>query len=111
MIYCTGDIHGDVRTLLRWLDKCRIPHRKDQIIILLGDVGVNYFGNYIDQEVKVLLQDSNRTYFCIHGNHERRPESIPTYHTDIWHGGSVYVEDEYSNLIFARISANSTPQK
>lgn len=48
------------------------------------------------------MQDSNRTYFCIHGNHERRPESILTYHADIWHDGSVYVEDEYSNLIFAQ---------
>lgn len=102
MIYCTGDIHGDVRTLLNWLDKCRIPHQKDQIIVLLGDVGVNYFGNLHDQEAKVLLQDSNRTYFCIHGNHERRPASIATYHSDIWHGGAVYIEDEYSNLVFAQ---------
>lgn len=102
MIYCTGDIHGDVRTLLNWLDKCRIPHQKDQIIVLLGDVGVNYFGNLHDQEAKVLLQDSNRTYFCIHGNHERRPASIATYHSDIWHGEAVYIEDEYSNLVFAQ---------
>lgn len=102
MIYCTGDIHGDVRTLLNWLDKCRIPHQKDQIVILLGDVGVNYFGDFRDQEAKVILQDSNRTYFCIHGNHERRPESLATYHSDVWHGGAVYIEDKYPNLVFAQ---------
>lgn len=102
MIYVTGDIHAEVPTLLNWLDKCRIPHQKDQIIVLLGDVCVNYYCNYKDREAKVLLQDSNRTYFCIHGNHERRPETISTYHTDVWNSGRVYVEDEHSNLIFAQ---------
>lgn len=102
MLYATGDIHGNVIPLLQWLDKCEIPHTKDQIIVLVGDVGVNYYGNMADRERKVMLQDSNRTYFCIHGNHERRPESMSTYHTAIWNGGTVYVEDEFSNLIFAK---------
>ena len=102
MIYCTGDIHGDVHALLNWLNKCKIPHQKNQIIVLLGDVGVNYFGDWRDQEAKVLLQDSNRTYFCIHGNHERRPENIKTYYMENWHGGAVYIENKYSNLIFAQ---------
>lgn len=35
MIYVTGDIHGEVRTLLNWLDKCHIPHEKEHIIVLL----------------------------------------------------------------------------
>ena len=102
MLYVTGDIHGDVRALLNWLDHCKIPHSKNEIIIMLGDVGVNYFGDYRDQEKKVMLQDSNRTYFCIHGNHERRPDGIATYRSVDMFGGSVYVEDEYSNLIFAK---------
>lgn len=102
MLYFTGDIHGDVKSLLKRLDKCHIPHQKDEIIVLLGDVGINYFNNHMDQEGKVLLQDSNRTYFCIHGNHERRPATIKSYHEDIWHGGAVYLEDKYSNLVFAQ---------
>lgn len=102
MVYVTGDIHGNVRTLLEWLDKCKIPHEKDQIIVLLGDVGVNYFGGYKDRENKVLLQDSNRTYFCIHGNHEKRPETISSYYKLLWHGGLVYVEDEFPDLLFAQ---------
>lgn len=102
MIYVTGDIHGEVRTLLNWLDKCRIPHEKDQIIVLLGDAGLNYFGKNKDRERKVLLQDSNRTYFCIHGNHEKRPESISSYYQLLWNDGLVYVEDEFPNLLFAK---------
>lgn len=40
------------------------------------------------------------TVFSIHGNHEMRPATIPTYHTAEWHGGQVYVEDEFPNLLF-----------
>ncbi len=39
---------------------------------------------------------------CIHGNHEMRPETVPSYHEAPWHGGSVYVEDEFPNLLFAK---------
>jgi 3-oxoacid CoA-transferase subunit A len=41
------------------------------------------------------------TIFSIHGNHERRPQTIETYNTSEWHGGKVYIEDEYPNLLFA----------
>lgn len=42
MIYFTGDVHGQIDDLLRRLDYKKIPHTADQIIVLLGDVGVNY---------------------------------------------------------------------
>lgn len=102
MVYFTGDIHGNVIQLLWWLEKCRIPHEPSQIIVLLGDTGINYFCNYLDREKKVLLQDSKRTYFCIHGNHERRPASINNYIEGNWHGGKVYREKDFPNLIFAK---------
>lgn len=102
MIYFTGDVHRQVNDLLRKLDYKQIPHSSDQIIILLGDVGVNYVGDISDCVEKQKLQDSGRTYFCIHGNHEMRPERLFAYKTSKWNGGSVYVEDEYPNLIFAK---------
>lgn len=40
--------------------------------------------------------------FCIHGNHEMRPETIPTYTTKEWHGGVVYYEEKYPNILFAK---------
>ena len=40
--------------------------------------------------------------FCIHGNHEMRPGTIPSYHEVEWHGGAVYVEDDHPNLLFAK---------
>jgi len=42
------------------------------------------------------------TILCIHGNHERRPSSISTYKTKEWNGGTVWYEDAYPNLLFAK---------
>ena len=39
---------------------------------------------------------------CIHGNHERRPESLPYYDEQEWHGGNVYAEERYPNILFAK---------
>lgn len=47
------------------------------------------------------------TFFCIHGNHEMRPESIldakgnPAYKLVKWHGGMVYREAKFPHLLFA----------
>lgn len=51
---------------------------------------------------KKRLQDSGRTYFCIHGNHEMRPESIASYQEQLGNFGMVYVEQEFPNLQFAK---------
>lgn len=38
----------------------------------------------------------------MHGNHEERPYHIQTYRTQIWRGGEVYYEPEFSNIVFAK---------
>ena len=91
MIYFTGDVHGQIDDLLRRLDYKKIPHTADQIIVLLGDVGVNYNRTLNECVHKQKLQDSGRTYFCIHGNHEMRPENIETYHEKSNEFGTFYV--------------------
>ena len=42
MILLTGDIHGDVRSPLWVIQKHGLT--PDDILILLGDVGLNYYG-------------------------------------------------------------------
>ena len=42
------------------------------------------------------------TLFCIHGNHEQRPDTIDSYAEKRWHGGIVYWEEDYPNLLFAK---------
>ena len=104
MIYITGDTH-------RWFERvtklCRISEStKDDILVILGDVGINYFGGSDDQELKNYLSELPITLFCIHGNHEQRPESIGGYKETEWHNGLVYWEPDFPNLLFAKDGEN-----
>lgn len=100
MIYITGDIHGEIDKVLFMIKYKKIKH--DDIIVLLGDVGVNYYLNKSEERPKRLLNDTGIQMLCVHGNHEARPNTIPSYHEKDWHGGTVYVEDEFPNLLFAK---------
>ena len=96
MIYITGDTHGDFH---------RFNHlnlKDEDIMIILGDVGINYYLDEYDKKLKERLSKYNFKFFCIQGNHEERPENIPSYHEVEMFGGQVYIENEYPNLIFAK---------
>jgi len=100
MIYITGDTHSD---FTRVIEFCH--HRRttpDDILIILGDAGINYYANERDRHLKKQLSALPITLFCLHGNHERRPQTLPEYREAEWHGGKVFIEDEFPNLIFAR---------
>ena len=99
MIYITGDTHGEFSRIERFCEQIK-PTREDTMIIL-GDAGINYYGGWRDIHNKQRLAKLPITLFCIHGNHEMRPGTLPCYHTIEWNGGQVYVEDAYPNLLFA----------
>lgn len=100
MIILTGDTHG---CFDRIIDFCgRMQTKPEDIIIILGDVGLNYFGTLRDRKEKTKLSKLPITLFCIHGNHESRPEHFSSYRLTEWHGGKVWVEPEYPNIIFAK---------
>lgn len=100
MIWITGDTHGDFS---RFETFCK-EHgtTTDDIMIILGDVGLNYFAGNKSHREKEKAARYPLTFFCIHGNHERRPSSIKTYRTGEFHGGRIWYEEEFPNLIFAR---------
>jgi len=101
MIYYTGDMHGDANKILYYVSEYNLT--SEDVIVILGDVGVNYFGNDNgDKKRKKTLNKCNVPILCIHGNHEMRPESISSYKEILWHGGIVYVEEEFPNLLFAK---------
>ena len=96
MIYITGDTNGDFH---------RFNHlnlNDEDMMIILGDVGINYYLDEYDKKLKERLSKYNFKFFCIQGNHEERPENISSYHEVGMFGGQVYIEDEYPNLIFAK---------
>jgi len=100
MIYLTGDTHGDFRRVAVFCDKADTS--KDDVLIILGDAGLNYYGNPKDRRLKQQLSELPVTLFFIHGNHEKRPESLPSYEETDRYGGKVYMEPEFPSLLFAK---------
>ncbi len=100
MIYFTGDIHGTPKRVINFADKMQLTS-KDTIVIL-GDVGANYFQDFRDDMTKIKLNDIGVTILCIHGNHEVRPANITSYSLEDWNGGKVWSEEKYPNLLFAK---------
>lgn len=47
--------------------------------MILGDAGLNFFLDERDTEKKERLARQDVTLFCVHGNHEERPENVPGY--------------------------------
>ena len=102
MIYITGDKHGDFREILYFCYENKTT--LNDIMIILGDAGINYYADERDYILKNSLLQYPITFFCIHGNHEERPENIESYKTKKFHGGIVYYEEEYPNILFAKDS-------
>lgn len=98
--YVTGDCHGDFDKLTRFA-KTHALTRND-VIILLGDVGLNLSSKERDEKKKRLLAGFPNMFLCIHGNHEERPFRIESYREKSWRGGTVYWEPEFPNLLFAK---------
>ena len=96
MIYITGDTHRDFSRL------DNMKFNKDDMLIILGDAGINYCLNEEDNKFKEYLKKYNVKMFCIRGNHEERPENIRTYKEINMFGGKVFIEEDYPYLIFAK---------
>lgn len=99
-IYITGDTHRDFDRIRYFCDQNNTA--KQDIMIILGDAGINYYLFGMDNNLKAELNMLPITLFCIHGNHEERPFNIPSYQEQQWHGATVYIEPDYPNLIFAK---------
>ena len=101
MVLYTGDTHGKIQKITNAIRNGFVT--ADDTIVILGDAGFNYYGNDSgDKRTKSRLNKEGVTVFCIHGNHEMRPETIHTYITKMWNGGTVYCEEEYPNILFAK---------
>ena len=99
LIYITGDTHGEFSRIEEFCS--RFPPSQEDTMIILGDAGMNFYGGFRDRFNKEWLSQLPLTIVSIHGNHEMRPGTIASYHLTDWHGGKVYVEDDFPNLMFA----------
>ena len=100
MIYITGDTHGNFEHIESFCK--RMDTSTDDILIILGDAGINFYGEEYDRRKKIYLNSLPITLFCIHGNHEQRPYTISSYKEKEWHEGIVYYEEEFPSILFAK---------
>lgn len=111
-IFALGDIHGKWQIIRDFYKKHKETenfsyfNREDNVIILLGDAGLNYFFNHRDTEAKTKLSSYPFTYLIIRGNHEERPSVCAEKYPDKWHteefwGNTVYVENDYPHIKYA----------
>ena len=93
----SGDVHGDVEGLINRLNDY---DPEETAIILLGDVGINYYMSKTDRKKKEYLQSSGFTFYCLRGNHEERPENVPGmgYEYDGEVNNNVWIEPNYPNI-------------
>lgn len=100
MIYITGDTHGEYYRIWEFCSLCETT--QNDILIILGDAGINYYLDDEDDSLKSELSLLPITLFCVHGNHEERPHNISSYEEKLWHEGLVFFEENYPNLLFAK---------
>ena len=106
MIFITGDTHRDVTDFTKIKEFCEKQETtKEDLMIIAGDVGVNYNLDESDDRVKDWMENLPITFLLVRGNHEERPENIPTYKrenlkTVLWEG-PVFREEEFPSLLFA----------
>lgn len=100
-VFVKGDCHGDFKDVEYFL---RNNVYEKSIIFLLGDVGVNYYGNKRDEYSKCELNNIGKKYncyfICIRGNHDINPENL-NYKKIRKFGNYLYKEDKYENIYYA----------
>lgn len=99
-VYLTGDTHREFYRIQQFCE--RMDTTTKDVMIILGDAGINYYCDHRDNNLKNELAELPITLFCIHGNHEERPYLTGNYEEKEWHGGIAYIEEAYPNLIFAQ---------
>lgn len=99
----TGDMHGRIDERFDQLMSYYEP--SETAIIVLGDVGANYYLNKKDKKFKEQLNNLGYIFYCVHGNHEERPEKIKGMQTvyDENVKGMIYFEEEYPNIRYFQI--------
>ena len=98
-VYLTGDTHGRFERIALFCRRQKLA--AGDALIILGDAGLNYFGDWRDEDKKKYLSLLLCTIFCIHGNHEQRPSPEMGYQINTYHGGKVWIQPQYPNILFA----------
>lgn len=102
-VFVRGDTHGYFDWLPQW---CEENHTtKNDILIILGDAGIMYYGPKKTREkyLKEFISKCPITLMCVRGNHEERPANYSSTCFEIWNIDPVvedgcYFEPDYPNI-------------
>lgn len=99
-IFITGDKHGNFDFLPKFCATAETT--KDDVLIILGDAGINFFKGRRDRNLKDFIASAPITLVCVHGNHERRPSTLPNYQRVYlpYLQTMGYMEHEYPTILF-----------
>jgi len=100
MFYVTGDTHGEFPRY--YVFKVDMAMTAADTVVILGDAGLNYWRDERDDDAKKFVSSFPFATFCIQGNHEMRPPAIPGYQMKEYHGGQVWYQERYPNVMFAK---------
>jgi 3-oxoacid CoA-transferase subunit A len=113
--YFMADFHGSsepIENLKNRLAANAIPLDETDTVVVLGDLGANYYGQNSEQDkyFKQKLNDIGCKIFAIRGNHEERPsklcsedkvQSLGNWAMTKAYGYMVYVEKDYPNIFYS----------
>jgi 3-oxoacid CoA-transferase subunit A len=98
----TGDCHGRVEGRLASIKKNMPEYKPEETaIIILGDVGFNYYKSKHDWKSKQRAAKFGYTIYCLRGNHEDRFSNSKTeiiYQHDPEVNGMIMYEEEFPNI-------------
>lgn len=100
MWYISSDPHREFSHIEQFCEMQKTT--REDVLILLGDVLINYYEDRSDTAIKERLAQLPITLFCLKGNHEQRPENMSVYELVPFAGGEAYREQKYPNLLFAK---------
>lgn len=100
-----GDNHGS----FTWMDYQLHDYKPEETaIIILGDVGLNFYLNKRDAQTKREVESKGYYLYCVRGNHEMRPEHLPSlihdYDKNV--NGWVIYEPDYPHIRYFDEYAN-----
>lgn len=105
-VFCTGDRHGDYAGLSLFCEGMETT--KQDVLIVLGDNGANFFGDERDEKLKKQLDQFPITFVMVKGNHDMRPSTAGCGYElmDVSLGdtltGSFWIQREHPSLLFAK---------
>lgn len=98
--YITGDTHSEVSRRINSLISCAEYVPEETALIVLGDLGLNYYLDKSDWKRKRKVESYGIYIYAVRGNHEARPSEKLGMHliNDPNVGGVVWVEDEFPHI-------------